>query len=54
MGSARQHHVVIEFPSHEQALACAHSPEYAAAKKHLVKAAEVDLIVIAGYEGPQP
>ena len=54
VGTARQHHVVIEFPSHEQALACAHSPEYAAAKTHLVKAAEVDLVVIAGYEGPQP
>jgi uncharacterized protein (DUF1330 family) len=54
MGTARQHHVVLEFPNHEKALACAHSPEYAVAKQHLVKAAEVDLIVIAGYDGPQP
>ena len=54
MGTARQHHVVIEFPTHDQALACAHSPEYAAAKKHLVKVGEIDLVVISGYEGPQP
>ncbi len=53
-GPTRQHNVVIEFDSHEKALACYHSPEYQAAKKFLDQVGEVELVVVAGYEGPQP
>jgi len=53
-GEARQRNVVIEFPDRESAIACWNSPEYQAARAHREGAAEVDLIVIEGYEGPQP
>jgi uncharacterized protein (DUF1330 family) len=54
MGEVRQHNVVIEFPSHEAALACYHSPEYQYALPCLKMGCEGDFIIIAGYEGPQP
>lgn len=53
-GSARERNVVIEFPSYEAAIACLNSPEYAEAAQYRDAGAEVDLIVIQGYEGPQP
>jgi uncharacterized protein (DUF1330 family) len=53
-GPVRQHNVVIEFDSHEKALACYRSPEYQAAKKFLDQVGEVELVVVPGYEGPQP
>ena len=36
------------------ALECFHSPEYQAALRAQAGSAEVDLIVIEGYDGPQP
>ena len=53
-GSARARNVVIEFPSHQAALDCYASPEYAAAKALRVAGSEGDLIIIGGYDGPQP
>jgi uncharacterized protein (DUF1330 family) len=53
-GSSRSRNVVIEFPSYEAALACWNSPEYKAAKAKQEGGAEVDTIVIEGYDGPQP
>jgi uncharacterized protein (DUF1330 family) len=53
-GTTRQHHVVIEFPSGEAARACLASPEYQAALAVLSTAGTTDMIVIDGYEGPQP
>lgn len=53
-GEARARNVVIEFPSYEAALACYHSPEYRAAMKHREGAGVADIIVIEGYDGPQP
>ncbi len=53
-GSARARNVVIEFDSFDKAVACYHSPEYAAAIKHREGAAIADMIVIEGYDGPQP
>lgn len=53
-GSLRQRHVIIEFPSYEAALACLHSAEYAEAARHRDRSAEVDAVVVQGYEGPQP
>jgi uncharacterized protein (DUF1330 family) len=41
----------MEFPSYEAALACYRSPEYQAAKALREGKAEVDLVVIEGYDG---
>jgi uncharacterized protein (DUF1330 family) len=53
-GTSRSRNVVLEFKDYETALACYHSPEYT----HLVKVrsphAESDLVIIEGYDGPQP
>ena len=54
IGSGRPNNVVIEFPSHEAALACYRSPEYQDASQYLKKGCEVDLVIVAGYEGEQP
>ena len=53
-GSSRSRNVVIEFPSFEAALACWHSPEYKEVLKLRRDAATADVLVIEGYEGPQP
>jgi uncharacterized protein (DUF1330 family) len=53
-GSARARHVVIEFDSYETALACYDSPEYKAAAAVRDKYSSADVIVIEGYDGPQP
>ena len=53
-GTPRQRNVVIEFPSFEAALNCWNSPEYQAAKALQKGGAEMDLIVVEGYDGPQP
>lgn len=53
-GEARSRNVVIEFASYEDALACYHSPEYQVAKDLRSAAAVSDLIIIEGYDGPQP
>jgi uncharacterized protein (DUF1330 family) len=45
---------VIEFPSYEVALACYRSPEYQRALELRSSASTADIIVIEGYEGPQP
>ncbi|WP_439574163.1 DUF1330 domain-containing protein [Phreatobacter sp.] len=54
VGSSRSRNVVIEFPSYEQALACWNSPEYRDARAEQKGGADMDAIVIEGYEGPQP
>ncbi len=53
-GEARERNVVIEFPSYEAAMDCLRSDEYAEAVVHRNRGARVDLIVIRGYDGPQP
>lgn len=53
-GGSRSRNVVIEFPSREAALACWHSPEYQEAVKLRLPVSTVDMVVIEGYEGPQP
>ncbi len=54
IGTSRTHNVVLEFPTYEAALACYKSPEYQDACRYLKKGCEVDLVIIAGYDGPQP
>jgi uncharacterized protein (DUF1330 family) len=53
-GKTRSRAVVIEFPTYEAALACYKSPGYQAAAALRKGKAEFDLIVVEGYDGPQP
>ncbi|HTB42615.1 MAG TPA: DUF1330 domain-containing protein [Acetobacteraceae bacterium] len=50
-GKPRSRNVVLEFKDYETALACYHSPEYAAAKALRDGRAEATLIIIEGYDG---
>jgi uncharacterized protein (DUF1330 family) len=53
-GTARSRNVVLEFKDYETALACYNSPEYQRLVALRAPHAEADLIVIEGYDGPQP
>jgi uncharacterized protein (DUF1330 family) len=53
-GESRSRNVVIEFPDYETALACYRSPEYQANIKVRQPHSSADLLVIEGYDGPQP
>jgi uncharacterized protein (DUF1330 family) len=53
-GKSRERNVVIEFRDYATALACYRSPEYAKAIKVREGKSTADIIVIEGYEGPQP
>jgi uncharacterized protein (DUF1330 family) len=54
IGPRRQHNVVIEFRSYDEAVACFHSPEYQEAAQFLVKGCEIDIVICEEYEGAQP
>ena len=53
-GTSRARNVVIEFPSRQAALDCWKSPEYQDALKLRLPASTIDLVIIEGYDGPQP
>ncbi len=53
-GSSRTRNVVIEFPSYQAALDCWNSPDYQAAIKLRALVSTIDLVIIEGYDGPQP
>jgi uncharacterized protein (DUF1330 family) len=53
-GENRSRNVVIEYPDYEAALGCYRSPEYAEAKKLRAAASVGDIVVLEGYDGPQP
>jgi uncharacterized protein (DUF1330 family) len=53
-GAFKSRNVVIEFPSYEAALACYRSPDYQNIMAHRVANADADLLVVQGYDGPQP
>lgn len=53
-GEARARNIVVEFDSYQKALDCWNSPEYQEAKAIREGASRADIIVIEGYEGPQP
>lgn len=53
-GSARSRNVVIEFHDYAAALACYHSPEYQANMKLRLPHSTADIVIIEGYDGPQP
>lgn len=53
-GRGRSRVVVIEFADYATALECYRSPEYAKALELRKATADADIIVIEGYDGPQP
>ncbi|WP_342455443.1 DUF1330 domain-containing protein [Aquabacter sediminis] len=53
-GTGRARQVVLAFADVPQALACYQAPDYQRAVALRQGAAEVDLLLIPGYEGPQP
>ena len=54
-GSSRSRNVVIEFPSYQAALDCWKSREYAEAMAlRLPPVSSGDVVIIEGYDGPQP
>ncbi|MEO8344610.1 MAG: DUF1330 domain-containing protein [Betaproteobacteria bacterium] len=53
-GSCRSRNAVIEFPSYQAAIDCWHSPEYQEAIKLRALVSTADLVIIEGYDGPQP
>jgi uncharacterized protein (DUF1330 family) len=53
-GTSRSRNVVIEFPDYATAVACYRSPEYQQNLKVRQANAITDLVIVEGYDGPQP
>jgi len=53
-GTTRSRNVIIEFPDYQAALDCYDSPEYQRAISFRTAASVGDLIILEGYDGPQP
>lgn len=53
-GGTRPRHVVIEFPTYEAALECYRSDAYQRAKSIRDPISKLDLVIVEGYDGPQP
>jgi len=53
-GGTRARNTIVEFPSYQVALDCWNSPEYQGALKLRLSASNMDLVIIEGYDGPQP
>jgi uncharacterized protein (DUF1330 family) len=53
-GTSRTRNAVLEFPTYQAARDCWKSPEYQQAIKLRKDVSTIDLIIIEGYEGPQP
>lgn len=53
-GVSRSRNVILEFPTYALALECWRSAEYQAAIKLRQPVSTFDLVIIEGYDGPQP
>ena len=53
-GQSRARNIVIEFPDYATALACYRSDEYKRAMALRQGHSVADLLIIEGYDGPQP
>jgi uncharacterized protein (DUF1330 family) len=49
-GSTRTRNTIVEFPSYQAALDCWNSAEYQEAKTYRDGAAEIDIVIVEGYE----
>ena len=54
VGASRSRNIVLQFPSYQAALDCWQSEEYQSARAKQKGGAEMDLIIIEGYDGAQP
>jgi uncharacterized protein (DUF1330 family) len=54
VGNSRSRNIIIEFPSYGVARDCWNSQDYQDARAKQKGGAEMDLIIIEGYDGPQP
>ena len=54
LGEGLPRNVVVEFPTRQAAVDCYHSPEYRKALDARGDAIAGDIIIIEGYDGPQP
>jgi uncharacterized protein (DUF1330 family) len=54
LGEAWPINTIIEFPTFEAAKACFASPEYRQALVVRGDAIDTDLVILEGYDGPQP
>ena len=53
-GENRSRNVILEFETDATALACYFSPEYQRAYAIRKDVAKADIIIMSGYDGPQP
>ena len=53
-GVSRSRNVVVEFPSYQAALDCWKSADYQAAVQLRLPVSTVDMVIVEGYDGPQP
>jgi uncharacterized protein (DUF1330 family) len=53
-GTAKSRNVVLEFADYATALACYNSDEYQALVRMRAPHSQGDLIIVEGYDGPQP
>ena len=53
-GTPRSRNVVVEFPDYATALACYRSPEYQENIKRRLPHSTAEILIIEGYDGPQP
>ncbi len=49
-GLERERHVIVEFPSFEDAKACYEDPDYQIARKHQEAGADVDTVIVEGLD----
>jgi len=53
-GQSRARQVVIEFPDYATAMACYRSPEYQENIQRRLPHSTADLVIVEGFDGPQP
>src|SRR5262245_51928790 len=53
-GTSRARNIVLEFPSYQAALECYESPAYKELVALRAAASTIDLVIVEGYDGPQP
>jgi uncharacterized protein (DUF1330 family) len=53
-GTLLQRNVVLELPSYAEAVACYESSGYQQVRTPRAAASKADIVIIEGYDGPQP